>query len=70
MDHWPLATDHWLAARAKHTCPIYLSIGDQVYRDKCFPIEGTDVGDRACVIYECQDTEGDCPPQEYPMCDG
>lgn len=42
----------------------------QVYRDKCFPIDGTTVGERDCVIFECEDTEGQCPPQEYPMCDG
>ena len=42
----------------------------QVYRDKCLPVEGTDVGDRDCVIYHCEDTEGVCPPEEYPMCDG
>lgn len=42
----------------------------QVYRDKCFPIDGTDLEDRDCVIFDCEDTEGQCPPQEYPMCDG
>ncbi|CAM9380243.1 unnamed protein product, partial [Ectocarpus sp. 4 AP-2014] len=42
----------------------------KVYRDKCFPIGGTDVGERDCVIFECGDTEGLCPPEEYPMCDG
>ncbi|CAM9554685.1 unnamed protein product, partial [Ectocarpus sp. 13 AM-2016] len=42
----------------------------KVYRDKCFPIGGTDVGERDCVNFECGDTEGLCPPDEYPMCDG
>ncbi|CAM9893610.1 unnamed protein product [Ectocarpus fasciculatus] len=42
----------------------------KVYRDKCLPISGTDVGERDCVIFECDDTEGFCPPEEYPMCEG
>ncbi|CAN0448997.1 unnamed protein product, partial [Pylaiella littoralis] len=28
----------------------------KVYRDKCFPIDGTDVGERPCVIFECDET--------------
>lgn len=41
-----------------------------MYEDKCLPVDGTDIGDRDCVIFECGDTEGACPPEEYPMCDG
>lgn len=42
----------------------------QIYRDKCLPVTGDEVGQQTCVIFECGSTDGDCPPTEYPMCDG
>jgi len=42
----------------------------QVTRGNCLQVEGTDLGERECIRYDCQDTQGSCPPEGYPVCDG
>ncbi|CAM9125191.1 unnamed protein product [Ectocarpus sp. 6 AP-2014] len=36
----------------------------------CLPVADTDIGEQQCVWYDCEDTQGSCPPEGYPVCDG
>lgn len=49
---------------------LALSYAVQVTRGLCLPVEDTDIGEQECVRYDCEDTQGSCPPEGYPVCDG
>lgn len=47
-----------------------LSPSLQVTRGSCLSVEGTNLDQEECVRYDCQDTQGSCPPEGYEICDG
>ena len=42
----------------------------QVTRGSCLPVEETDIGDQECVRFDCENAQGNCPPEGYEVCDG
>ncbi|CAM9289575.1 unnamed protein product, partial [Sphacelaria rigidula] len=42
----------------------------KITRGSCLEVEDTNIGDEECVRYDCENTQGSCPPEGYPVCDG
>lgn len=38
-------------------------------RGNCLAVDGTDLEEQECVRFDCENTQGSCPPEGYEVCD-